>query len=104
MFSTVLSPSGGASLSDGGRAPAAVGHGFHLDRTAPAAHGPALVAAGPPRRRLQRHPALARGVHRVSSPVAPVSRVRGDRVAWSHSRAACETKQRYCFYRRDKIY
>ena len=38
------------------------------------------------------------------SPVAPVFRARGDRVAWSHSRAACETKQRYCFYRRDKIY
>src|SRR2546428_2979665 len=71
MCSTIPS-SDGVGLRDGGRAPAAVGDGLHLDRAAPAAEGAALLAARPPRRRLQRHPALARGVHRVSSRVRSV--------------------------------
>src|SRR2546428_9601889 len=102
MCSTIPS-SGGVGLRDGGRAPAAVGDGLHLDRAAPASEGAALLAARPPRRRLQRHPALARGVHRVSS--RPVRRILGDRVARGLTlRPPAGTKQRYCFYSRDKIY
>src|SRR2546425_3077669 len=102
MCSTIPS-SDGVGLRDGGRAPAAVGDGLHLDRAAPASEGAALLAARPPRRRLQRHPALARGFHRV--PSRPVRRILGARVARGLTlRPPVGPKQRYCFYSRDKIY
>src|SRR5437764_7599208 len=64
---------GGLAVRERRRAPAAVVGGLHLDRAAPAADGPAQRAARPARRPLQRHPALARALHGVSSRVARVS-------------------------------
>src|SRR5260370_1272708 len=87
------------------RAPAAVVGGLHLDRAAPAAEGPALRAARPLRRPLERHPALARRVHGVSSSArrAFPRPFHAARLACLHSRARRAAKQRYCFYIRDKI-
>src|SRR5438132_1367537 len=63
---------GCAAERDRTRAPAAVGCGLRPHGAAQAAGGPALLAARPPRRRLQRHSALARGGHRVSSRASSV--------------------------------